>query len=193
MTIGTASRALPALAITLLCACAGCSTAPAGASRSLGSVPYDKAFEVARTVLTMYYTPQTADSQTGEIICYPEPIKGPPDRLLGNTPARELAKLTLVRQGNEVVAYAQVTFQRLMLTSQNVLANRTYGGVPDDTPSESTGATTPQQNTTWTNVRLDHVREQAILDNIVAALNYGSTTRPATRPATMPATAPRHP
>jgi hypothetical protein len=71
-----------------------------------------------------------------------------------------------------------------MITSQRAAGNgHTYSGVPNDVPAEDTPSS---KNISWNLVQYDHVRENAILDDIVSVLENKSTTRPATEPTTGP-------
>ncbi len=161
---------------------AGCDTQSPGASRSLGDVPMDKAFEVARRVIWQYYSVETEDREKGQIACRPEYMQDRSDRLLGSTAARDLAELRLSRRGQEVVAYVQVRHERQMMTTQREAGSgHTYSGVPNDTPSEEDAT---KKSVSWNLVQYDHVRENAILDDIVGAIENNSATKPATAPAT---------
>ena len=92
----------------LLSALAGCGTDLQGASRSLGDVPMDKAFDVSKHVIWQYYSVETEDREKGKIICRPEFMQDRADRFLGPTPARDVATLRLTRRGQEVIANVQV-------------------------------------------------------------------------------------
>jgi hypothetical protein len=176
------------LAAIALGGLAGCSTDAQGAWRSLGDVPMDKAFEVSKHVMWQYYSVETEDREKSQILCRPEYMQDRGDRFLGPTPARDVATLRLTRRGQEVLANVQVRHERQMITSQRMSGNgHTYSGVPNDVPSDDvpTG-----KNVSWNLVQYDHVRENAVLDDIVSTLENRSTTRPATAPATTPSTAP---
>jgi hypothetical protein len=176
------------LAAIALGGLAGCSVDSQGAWRSLGDLPMDKAFDVSKHVIWQYYSVETEDREKGQILCRPEFMQDRGDRFLGPTPARDVATLRLTRRGQEVIANVQVRHERQMLTSQRQTGNgHTYSGVPNDLPSDDAPTS---KNISWNLVQYDHVRENAILDDIIGALENKSTTRPATEPAAMPSTSP---
>ena len=175
------ARTILILAAIALGGLAGCSTELPGAARSLGVVPMDKAFQAARRVIWQYYSVETEDREKGQIVCRPEFMEDRGDRFLGPTPARDMTTLRLTRRGQEVIAYVQVRHERQMITSQREGNGHTYSGVPNDVPSEEDATS---KNTSWNLVQYDHVRENAILDDILNALENKSTTQPATAPAT---------
>ena len=172
------------LAAVALGGLAGCSTDSQGAWRSLGAVPMDKAFDAARRVIWQYYSVETEDREKAQILCRPEFMEDRADRFLGPTPARDVATLRLTRRGQETLANVQVRHERQMITSLRASGNgHTYSGVPNDVPSEDTPT---GKNISWNLVQYDHVRENAILDDIASVLENRSTTRPATAPAIAP-------
>jgi hypothetical protein len=182
------ARTILILAAIALGGLAGCSADSQGASRSLGDIPMDKAFEVSKHVIWQYYSVETEDREKGKIICRPEFMEDRGDRFLGPTPARDVATLRLTRRGQQVIANVQVRHERQMLTSQRQSGNgHTYSGVPNDVPSDDAPTS---KNTSWNLVQYDHIRENAILDDIIGAIEKMSATQPATAPATMPSAAP---
>lgn len=167
--------------VMLLLANIGCNMQPPGTSRSLGAVPMDKAFVVSRTVLSQYFAIASEEPAAGLLLSRPEEMMDKNDRLLGGTPARNLARLQLRKQGSEVVAYVEIRHERQMIASRQLGTGHTYSGVPNDPPVDETQTA---KNTSWNLVRHEHERENAILNDIVNALRFSATTRPASAPTT---------
>ncbi len=165
---------------------AGCSAMP-GRTRMLGNVDYQAALATSRAILSQHFDIARTDPDTGEILCQPQPFEAGGDRLLGgSSPARRVATLNLRREDGAIVAHLAIAVQRQ--GSDIIRTQRdNYSSVPNQTPAEVEGATTPQQNQAWRTDRYDHAMEAGILDEIFQALHPGSMAQPASRPASRPA------
>lgn len=148
---------------------AGCSMTP-GRSRSLGEIDYSAAFAAANEVMAQYYSIESANPRTGVIQARPRDISADNERILGGSPARQLATLRLRTEGESVVAYASVALQRQGAQGLRQF-QESYDSVPNETPAESDAATTADQNDTWTTHSYAHNVERRILQDIHRALN----------------------
>jgi len=144
-----------------------------GRSRPLGEVSYGTAFATARDVMAQYYSIESSDASTGEIVSRPKRVDAGRDRLLGGSPARQVARLRLRREGKGVVAHLAVAVQRQgsAVYRQHSGIDETYSSVPNQTPAEADAATTPEQNEAWRTVKHDRALEQRILGQIHRALH----------------------
>ena len=159
-------------------ALAGCKTqAPSGTRLSLGDVSYDEALAVAREVMRKHF--QVAPGQSGdtEIVALPKPVDARAQRMLGGkSPVRQLATLRLQESQGNVVASATVLLQRQGSASfEQFGASGNYSTVNNDTPSQSTAATTPEQNEAWETRGRDAVLERTILRELYDAIRPGKT------------------
>jgi hypothetical protein len=148
---------------------AGCGEQMQGTSRPLGDVEYPLAFEASRDVLSDYFSIAEADAATGTIRCRPRPIEEPSDRLLsGSQAARHLCRMQLRKQDGGVHGTLSIAIQRQ--GSEAYLSRRrsdeNYRGIPDQTPAQLEGATTPEQNDVWRTVRQDKAMEMRLLGEI---------------------------
>ncbi len=154
---------------------AGCAAATPGRSRELGDVVYGNAFAAARDVVSQYYSIESADPDKGIIKSRPLGVDEKGERILGgNSPARQLATLTLRRKNGQIVAHASVAVQRqgsAMLRQMRTTSGEDYSSVPNQTPAEIEAATTPEQNESWITQRYAHDVENKILDDIYRALH----------------------
>ena len=75
---------------------AGCSVATPGTDRNLGRVQYADAFATGREVMSQYYSIASADATSGVIRARPKSVDAPSERILSNSPARQVAKLSIV-------------------------------------------------------------------------------------------------
>lgn len=150
----------------------GC-TEPIGRARSLGEVGYQPAFATAREVLAQYYSIESADPQTGVIRSRPKPVQARAERIVGKSDARQVATMRLRRDGREVIAHLAVAIQRQGSTihRQMRMDADNYSSVPNQTPAEVEGATTPEQNESWRTDKYDRVMEQTILNQLYRAMH----------------------
>ena len=151
----------------------GCNLPAPGTTRSLGEVEYASAFATARETMAQYFSIESADPQTGEIISRPKLIEAAPERLLGGSPARHLAKLRIRRKNGTIVAQASVALQREGSAIHHISArpDENYDGVPTETPADETAAITSDQNVVWRTDKYDHALEHKILNQIYESLH----------------------
>lgn len=167
-------RMMPALLIAAAMSATGCAEQMPGRTKVLGSMSYDDAFAAGRAVMAKHYEVASADPAKGAIVCAPKSIDAAPERLLGgNSPAREIARLHIQRNGQMIVAQLSIEVQRQGESVQRVTgsAGDTYSGVPDQTPAQGAGATTPQQNANWQHARYNHEREARLLQELYDMLH----------------------
>jgi len=152
---------------------AGCNLPKPGTSRVLGDVSYASAFATAREVMSQHFSISTADAEAGVIEARPKLVEAPAERLLGSSPARQVASLQLRRENGLIVAHASVALQREGSSVHRVSARpgENYDDVPNRTPAEDVAATTPRQNEIWRTERQDRALERRILDQIYKALH----------------------
>lgn len=175
------SRMLLILMLPAMAALTGCSENQPGQERLLGQVPYDRAFEVARDTLVQYsFSVDQESPQTGMIVSKPLPVSldSAPDAIFRGSTGRQIATLHLYR-GKAVTAKLSISLEGLsdVHTERMVLDQKTnYSGVPDESPSQMLGATTPEQNTHWYHVRYERKLETTILDEIYQRLHPAAPT-----------------
>ncbi|MFP4356315.1 MAG: hypothetical protein ACLFUJ_14450 [Phycisphaerae bacterium] len=148
---------------------AGCGNEMQGTSRQLGDVPLPMAFAASRDVLSDYFSIASAQPDTGLIRCRPKPIDSPSERLLsGARPARHVCTMQLRQEGQTVVGTLSIAIQRQGSEAYQAvrMQEENYGGVPDRTPAQMEGATTPEQNDVWTTTRQDKNLEMRLLGEI---------------------------
>jgi len=152
---------------------AGCNLPSPGTTRVLGDVDYASAFAAATKTMGRHFSILSADPNTGEITCRPKKVQVKGERLLGGSPARQIATLHLRRDNGMVRAQVSVELQRegsaIRSTAGSYQEN--YDEVPNQTPAEDTAATTAKQNETWQTDRYDHAMERKVLDEIYKALH----------------------
>jgi hypothetical protein len=173
----------------------GCNQEFQGSSRSLGTTDYTAAFATANEVISQYYPVESADPARGVIQCRVKDVKAANERLLGGSPARELATMKIVKEGKDVMAYVTVALQRqggdVFRAMPHVDEN--YSGVPNRTPAEQEAATTTEQNEPWRIYSYNHQAELKILEDLARAVGPKSPATapaPAAAPAPTPAPAP---
>jgi len=165
------------LATILLAACAGaagCGPRTPGETRILGPVPYEAAFASGQEVMSQYFSVAEADAERGRIVSRPKHIEADNDRILGGSPARQIATLRLRRDGGDVVAQATVQTQRQgqSVHRQRAVQDENYDGAPNKSPSYYEAATTPEQNETWVTRSYDHALERKMLDDLFRRLHH---------------------
>ncbi|HOF19578.1 MAG TPA: hypothetical protein PK082_11760 [Phycisphaerae bacterium] len=153
----------------------GCGPRTPGESRMMGTVEYPAAFASARDVFAQYFSVASADLDAGIIRSLPRKIDAPNDRLLGGSPARQVATLRLRRDGGNVVAQVCVETQRQGSAVYRQMASRdeNYDSVPHESPAQIDAATTPEQNETWRTASRDRALEIKILNDVYRALHPG--------------------
>lgn len=152
----------------------GCTQELAGTTRGLGSVSYPAAFAAAKDVMVQYaFSIDSADPATGVIRSLPKGFEAGRDRILGGSPARKIAKITVRERGGEVVAVANVTIERQGEAESRrlLVSQQKYNSVPDETPAQVEGATTPEQNEVWHAERQDVTTERGMVEDIYQKLH----------------------
>ncbi|MCK5113937.1 MAG: hypothetical protein KAR11_04165 [Phycisphaerae bacterium] len=128
-----------------------------GSSRNMGDVSMSSAFVAGVKALSAHYSIDRVKTNqaNGVIVCKPQNIANAPnERILGGTPARQIARMELVSENDQVIAQVLVVQERNgsgpreeMGQSQDV---DNYDGSPGNvTPGNLSAATTPQQNEAW--------------------------------------------
>ena len=148
----------------------GCGAPGTGTGRNLGQVDYTKAFQTGKMVMGQYFSVAKFDPQTGEIHSRPMSVERGSERLIGESPARKVGKLSIRKANGKVVAYSSVILQ----TEESEiyqLQNISYDEIPNTTPAQGTAATTSQQNKVWKTQKYDHALERQILDDLYRALH----------------------
>jgi len=147
-----------------------------GSSRNMGDASYQQAFATARQVLAQYYTIASANPDTGVIKCKPKATAPSHERLIGGSPARQVATMEISQKNGAVVAQVLVLQQRQGSSARQQMGYSTerhnYSGKPgDQTPADLGAATTSQQNQAWENEKPLHNVEANILDDLFKALH----------------------
>lgn len=147
-----------------------------GTTRRLGDASYQQAFATARMVLKQYFPIAEANPNTGLIRTRPRAVEAGNDRILGGSPARQVATLELTRENGLIVAQLLVMQQRQGSTPRRVMGysqeRYNYSGNPgDETPADIEAATTSEQNESWQNEKPRHDVEVQILDDLYKRLH----------------------
>lgn len=156
----------------------------AGTSRSLGDVSYEQAFAAGRQVMGQYFSVDPAETNvnTGMIHTRPRAVNAGNERLLGNSPARQVATMKISRSGGPVTAQVLVRQERQGGAPKSTMGYARerdpdyYSGNPGDiSPADRNAATTPEQNEAWI---LDKPSvpdmESKILQDLLETLHGGS-------------------
>ena len=160
--------------VVISTALAGCKAQVSSGTRlSLGDVSYDEAFAVAREVMGKHFEVVPGRPGDTEILALPKPVDTRAQRILGGkSPTRQLAMLQLQSQKGHVVARVSVRLQRQGSASyQHFGSNANYSTVPNDTPSQNTAATTPEQNEAWETRGRDTALERTIVHELYDAMH----------------------
>lgn len=142
-----------------------------GTSRIYADSSREQVFTTSRRVLSQYYSVLSADPSTGIIKARPKKIAADKDRLLGNSPARQLATIQVQSEDGGVIVQTLVIQQRqgtnIIKTVGYSQERYNYSGEPGKvTPADEGAATTPQQNETWEFEKELKDVERRILDDI---------------------------
>ena len=102
-----------------------------------------------------------------------KPADAGAERILGASPARQLATLRLRKEDGQVVAQATVALQRQGSDIHRQInpAAGSYDSVANRTPAELEAATTPQQNEAWVTERYAHDLERKMLADLYRLLH----------------------
>ena len=161
--------ALMALA-SLLVAAGGCNTTQYR-SQPLGQVDYDKAFALSKEVFSEYFSIESASAKTGKIVGRPKAVEGAPDRLVGSSPARQIATMRVRQKDDLVFADIRVEIQR-----QDSIAARRMQPVtvetdyPGRTPAQEDAPLTIKQREAWQTTGRDDAVESKILTDLLGRL-----------------------
>ena len=164
--------------VVISTALAGCkANVSSGTRLSLGDVSHDEALAVAREVMRKHFELAQGNPGDFEIVALPKPVDARAQRILGGkSPTRQLATLRLQSQKGNVVASVAVRLQRQGSASLKQFgASGNYSTVPNDTPSQSEAATTPEQNEAWETRGHDTVLERTIVQELYDAMHPGKT------------------
>lgn len=169
----TTRRWMPAALLALAGIAGGCNVANPGSSRSLGQVEYPKAFAAANDVMSQYYSVASSDAATGVIKSRPKSVEAGPDRILGRSDARQVAKMRVWPRGEEILADVTVAVERRgdPILRQMPPPEEDYDGIPNKPPSRREAATTTEQNESWRIEKYDHAIEQKILRDLYRSLH----------------------
>ena len=162
--------------VAVSAALAGChADMPSGTRLSLGEVSYDEALAVGREVMRKHFELAPGNPGDSEIVALPRPVDARAQRILGGkSPTRQLATLRIQSQQGNVVAVAKVLLQRQGSAGfQQFDESGNYSTVPNATPSDSTAATTPEQNEAWETRGRDAVMERTIVRQLYDAIHPG--------------------
>jgi hypothetical protein len=145
----------------------------------LGNVPVDVAFKEGKSVMQQYYSLESSDPATGEIVARPKNVEGSPDRLLGKSGARQKAKMWIIRNGAETLAQVSVLVQRQDVGGFAMMQTPTVNNdAPNRSPAEESAALTPEQNTAWEDTTRDTRTERIILMDLLNRV-HPETAKPA--------------
>ncbi len=147
--------------------------------------PSADVFAAAEEAVAEHFRIERSDPAAGIIVA--EPKEGP-DAEAGATlrkvrgaeeRVRRAAEVRVENAGSSAVVYCRVAVQRLE-TSQRQTFARDYAArdIPNETPVDREGATTPEQNAVWSTTRRDRALESAILRAIDEKLAQLPTTTP---------------
>ncbi len=173
-------------AVAILIAVTGCAKmdindgglAPGrGSSRNLGDTSYQQAFASGRMIMAQYYSIDSANVNTGIIKGKPKLTKAGRERILGNSPSRQIATMEITQEGGTVLAQVLVMQQRQGASAMQRMgystAGRNYNGRPgDETPADLNAASTAKQKEAWENEKPLHSVEGKILEDLFKALHH---------------------
>jgi hypothetical protein len=165
--------------VVISIALVGCNTdGPSGTRLSLGDVSHGEAITVAREVMGKHFELARGNPGDLKIVALPKSVDATKaQRLLGGkSPVRQLATLRLQSQEGYVVANVSVLLQRQGSASfEQFGASGNYSTIPNETPSQGSAATTPEQNEAWETRGHDTVLERTIVQELYDAMHPGKT------------------
>ena len=162
--------------VVISTALVGCNTdAPSGTRLSLGDVSHAEALAIAREVMGKHFELVRGNPGDSTIVSLPKPVDARAQRIGGGkSPTRQLATLRLQSQQGHVVANVSVLLQRQGSSSLERFGDRgNYSTIPNDTPSQGTAATTPEQNESWETRAHDRALERTIVQELYDAMHPG--------------------
>jgi len=157
----------------------GCEAGTQGTTLSLGAVDYDEAFTAARSVMSQHFSVASADREAGLIESSPQRIDAQREGIFRTLAARQMAKMSLRRQGREVLANLTVEVQRQgsAVHEQLQMSSSGYDSVPHRTPAEIDAATTAEQNEAWQTEKYDHTLEYTVLRQLHDTLHASAPAK----------------
>lgn len=146
-----------------------------GTTRYFGGHSREQVYAATRAVMSQYFRIQAENPTTGVIRCYPKDVPATRDRILGGSPARQIATAVVQVESGEVPVQIYVAQQRqgseLYETMGYNQERYNYSGAPGDTsPINEEAATTPKQNETWQYEKEVRDVETRILNDIAQDL-----------------------
>jgi len=173
-----------AMLAALLGGCGAGAYPDAAQSRVLGQLNYPDAFAAAEAVFARHFEIASSDVNDGTIESQPKHVNAQGERVLGNSPARQVAKMKVFMYRGRVMANLTILQQR---QQTDVLAagspDEPYSSVPNQTPAQGLAATSDKQNLLWQDERRMRAEEARILQELYETLNP-QATEPASQPAT---------
>lgn len=176
-------KRLTAIAIFAAAIAAGCQNSDPlneGLAPNQGTTRYypgsrEQVYAATRAVISQYYHIQSENPATGIIRCYPKDVAATRDRLLGGSPARQIATAVVQAEAGEIPVQIYVMQQRqgtdVIETMGYSQERYNYSGAPGDTtPIDEGAATTPKQNETWQYEKEVRDVETRILNDIAQDL-----------------------
>lgn len=140
-------------------------------SQPLGQVDYGRVFDESKEVLSQHFSIDSADPVSGKIVSRPKEIDAPPDRLLGNSPARQVATMRIRRKGKEVFADLRVEIQRQDAVAIRQMQPLTVDTeLPSRTPAQETAPLSAEQKQAWETSGRDDALERTILAELLRRL-----------------------
>ncbi len=148
-------------------------------TKSLGDTSFPRAYAEGQEVLQQYYTVDPDKSNPGDGIIKSRPkdvLDAGRDRLLGDSPARQIATLQIIQEGPVVTALVQVMQQRQGSAPEKQMGysqeRHNYTMNPGaQGPGDMEAATTTQQNENWLNEKRRRDLENQILEDLFKRLH----------------------
>lgn len=157
------------LALTVVFAAAlfvGCNQPAPGRLIACGDVEPSAAFEAGRQTLTMYgFDIQEADVSAGSITAV-RAVDMPGERIIGKSPARQVAHMTVARSNGNTMLSLEVAIQRQGSAVRTAIAaTDSYSSVPNYTSAEMESLPAEQMES-WQRTGRDHKLETDIIQDI---------------------------
>jgi len=141
------------------------------ASEPLGDVGHAQAFRAGKAVLSQHFSIASADEAAGKLVSRPAPVDAGRDRLVGSSPARQVATMRIREEGQQIYADIRIDIQRQDLGAMRHMQPVTVDNqLPNQTPAQRSAAVTPDQDQAWQNTGRNERLERLILDEVMAKL-----------------------
>lgn len=150
-----------------------------GTTRSLGDVSARQAYATAREIFNQHYSIEAEDATTMLIKSRPKRVENVGnERLLGGSPARQIAWMKIIPEGPRILAQAYVVQQRQGSAANKqmgyAIERENYTGAPgQETPAMVDAATSAEQNEVWIDEKARHDLEADILKQLYDQLHGG--------------------